>query len=239
MKVRELEEKCLRLNASSAESSALAQSLEKKIDGLKHTLTESQEECAQLGAKVDYLQEKVCDLEDKLASANMMASSMESSCVSSEIQALQEENIELIRENKELRREASAYRVLTGKMKTQTGLTAASAGEQLMSTASVEPRVLSSGNRISDKENIPSNILLPIKDEDSVKNRDLKCLKNLDNSTEVGQKRLSQGTTGAGTIDSNDAAMNKMKRVRVKAKPLAESNSNDRMSDNPGECAQS
>jgi chromosome segregation ATPase len=96
--------------ASEAEDlKAQKLALEKRIDTLKNTAKAARESSAALTVQVEELTERVAELQDQLSAADRKAVNS-SELVSSEVQALEEENIDLLKENKELRVELSRYR---------------------------------------------------------------------------------------------------------------------------------
>ena len=108
-RVVELEDRISSYASEAEDLKAQKLALEKRIDTLKNTAKAARESSAALTVQVEELTERVGELQDQLLAADRKVVNS-SELVSSEVQALEEENIDLLKENKELRVEISRYR---------------------------------------------------------------------------------------------------------------------------------
>jgi len=102
-KIRQLEESINQMTSEVDEAKSTRSVLEKRLETLKSANRSMKEELTVLTAERDNLALHVTELESSLKSAEGKIVSS-SDTVSSEVQALEEENIELMRENKEVPR---------------------------------------------------------------------------------------------------------------------------------------
>ena len=100
-KIRQLEESINQMTSEVDEAKSTRSVLEKRLETLKSANRSMKEELTVLTAERDSLALHVTELESSLKSAEGKIVST-SDTVSSEVQALEEENIELMRENKEV-----------------------------------------------------------------------------------------------------------------------------------------
>jgi hypothetical protein len=105
-KLAELEERLAQQAADAEEAKAQRVVLEKRIDAMKAAAKTAREEAAKAALDIETLTLKVKELKEELAVANKRVVSS-SEVASSEVQALEEENLELLKENKELRQQVT------------------------------------------------------------------------------------------------------------------------------------
>lgn len=202
--------------------------LEKRIEAMKATAKSAREENASLSIQVETLQGKLEEIKLQLEAAEKKAVSSDE-MVSSEVQALEEENIELLRENKELRTEISRYKA---------------AGRALPPAApAVDAAAADTATRdayVSEAESVPDEVASVGKKRPfgtDISNQ----LPSSAASSVVKASSVSKPTAAdAGCSAAEDAAdgegqpKSKARRGRVKARALL-----SEASDEAGECKQS
>ena len=218
-KLADLEERLAQQTADAEEAKALRITLEKRLEVLKGTAKTARESGAAMTIEIETLNAKIKELKDELGAAQKrVVSSTE--VVSSEVQALEEENIELLKENKDLRCQVS--RLKAGNTSTVT-------------TVPVSSSLLSPSPRTT----------APIAATMSGQKRAFGT--DISNTAPTSIVKASQGeiskagfasavSAEAIADDTNKAA--KTRRTRVKAKALVD-DASAQVQDEAGECKQS
>lgn len=188
-KARQLEETIAQMTSEIEEGKSTRSVLEKRLETLKSANRNMREELTAITAERDSLALQVTELESSLKSAEGKIVNS-SDTVSSEVQALEEENIELMRENKELRKEASTYRLQAERTLAQLNKVAPDIASSVVGTK----------RALQEKENTPARPNVSQQQNSEVKKID----------------SVKKGFTPA--FDNDD--VNKAKRTRTKAKPL-------------------
>jgi len=198
--------------------------LEKRIDTLKNTAKAARESSAALTVQVEELTERVTELQDQLSAADRKAVNS-SELVSSEVQALEEENIDLLKENKELRVELSRYRSSLATTSATTELPRAQARPVAAPSVPTSPLTrlndadglaLLSGRKRTFGTDLSNNNHLPVPATDAA----------------VGSSQKKE----AAAVDAINC--NKQRRMRMRAKAIVDDISAPAQ-DEAGECKQS
>jgi hypothetical protein len=219
-KMAELEEKLAQQAADLEESTVLRVTLEKRLEVLKASAKTAREGSATATLEIEALQAKVKELKDELSSANKRVVSS-SEVVSSEVQALEEENIELLKENKDLRLQVS--RLKANPAAAAVSSAPAPAAASIFSPA---PKAASSaGSALSGSKRAFGT--------------------DISNTAPMSSTKPSQGevskpaAAALSQSEAEDAGGNKAKsrRTRVKAKALVDESMQPQ--DEAGECKQS
>jgi archaellum component FlaC len=219
-KMAELEGKLAQQAADLEESMALRVTLEKRLEVLKASAKSAREGSATATLEIEALQAKVKELKDELSTAHKrVVSSTE--VVSSEVQALEEENIELLKENKELRLQVSRLKANPAAASAPIA-PAPVAAASVFSPAPKAAASASSGALSGSKRAFGTDI---------------------SNTAPTSTVKASQGDvakpTAAGMSQSepDDAVKAKSRRTRVKAKAMVDESMKPQ--DEAGECKQS
>eukprot|EP01041_Mallomonas_annulata_P002987 gene2987-5859_t len=233
---RELEGQMVKLTTETEEVRSQKNSFEKRIDALRNSLQTAELASKNKAEEVESLRATMSTLQGELDQA-MAHERSSSDAISSEIQALEEENIELMRENKELRKEAASYRVQLERNPTVMEPNLSSSSSVASSTeSSVLKQKLQSYASKKDGENLHPN---RIHDEISAldKSELLKAVSSTVLPTFSSTvEKINIEKERPVEIVSNNADGTKGRRTRVKAKALVSEVGSDEAG---GECNQS
>jgi len=133
IKLRELEERVISLSAEVEEARAQRNAFENRVEGLRVAAASSEAQEKSSSLQVSSLTQQLEEVQAELDLALTKMRAAEES-VSTEVQALEEENIELLRENKELRRDVASYRTKLERAQNQADSTLTTDGAKISSS---------------------------------------------------------------------------------------------------------
>ena len=220
-KLADLEERLAQQTADAEEAKALRITLEKRLEVLKGTAKTARESGAAMTIEIETLNAKIKELKDELGAAQKrVVSSTE--VVSSEVQALEEENIELLKENKDLRCQVS--RLKAGNTSTNT-VTSVPVSSSLLSPS---PRTTApiAATMSGQKRAFGTDI------SNTAPTSTVKA-----SHGEVSKAGFASAVSAEAVADDTNKAA-KTRRTRVKAKALVD-DASAQVQDEAGECKQS
>ena len=212
-----------RLSAKLAAAQKQCDAHEAQTDKLLAAADVASEEFSALVADCDDLRAKVSELQELLELADRRATSSEDN-VSSEVQALEEENIELMRENRELRKDLANLKAERRGGAAATSTSAVTATPAASASAPAVPK--SQG-----KENQP---LTQLNAAPAAPGSEKKRLLGADVVKPSPAAGLAAAPTPAG-----DEGSKVKKTTHKKAKPLVSAVGQDAAALEAGDCAQS
>ena len=236
-RARDLEERVISLTSEVEEGKAQKQMIEKRLENLRVSSRTVEEQTGVQSAELDNLRQTISTLQGELDFAQVKLRGNVDT-VSSEIQALEEENIELMKENKELRKEAAGYRIVAERLQNQYGVGSEvpkpsvlsaipSTGSKTVNVVKECP-VAAHSDASHNSENIHPNksvdVIRDQKDHNSVK------------KATVIQKVIPESAQKSVEPQATEVDASKGRRVRTKAKAMV---SDIGAEDGAGECNQS
>ena len=238
-----MEERARRLQTEIDEAKAQRSAFEKRLEGMNATARASREEIATLSADADILRIRVEELQRELgASERKVIASVDNA--SSEVQALEEENIQLMKENREQRKEAAFFKAQLERIQGQGAAKQGSSGGGGGALASVESSSSSSSKSTGtiEKENVSLSMHNSEMGSDKEKDKGQKRSLGVDGLSKPSSSSSSTTTLPAVVATSTVDDISKAKRAHKKAKALVTTSAAEGLAaagDAPGDCAQS